>query len=541
MPTATLILPFAVQADTFDVLTSDMEFAAVLFLAEAKRRKLGFLENSEKTAFLSKIYYPLWLIPFGENSLVLDGLNTFSTSIPYQTLPNLDTFIEEVEHGARTREQFRLSLERHKKTFESFVKNVEFKIEALISGESLHAFHECLKESAASQVEEPLTLVLAPVKLDAETAFRNARQVMDLHSKIRSDVMGLEYAKKVLMETVNMHEKMISKEVNFTRELYNERISEILPAVEEKVKILEKKRDSEIAKINKTFEKMLKASCREKSRLERELQKLELQKAELTRRRDMRKKRDDKIMLTRLDHKLRLCENKHREVRKKINELNAKVEEIRKQNMIDIARMLQSYQELIAKEKSAVTTLEKQRDETIYSKHREIESIKLMANQIANQIEELIKIKKQREKELEKIVLPWQTSEPTLACLPFYMAGYKNKGKTTFKTFWPVKVSTSKSFLQSVRSLIGIAKLGKKLVIQPRSKALSQMLNSALKKRIKTDKNFAEALRSATVSANIISHKFKEKLLKGLDELKAKGLIGQKEAAQMAEMAETLF
>lgn len=541
MATASVVLPFAVQADTHEVFTSDMESALIIFLAEAKRRKLVFLEASEKIAFVSKMHYPLWLVPWKENSLVLDGLTVFSTSTTYQTLPSLDAFLEETEQWANMREQFRLILEKHTKTFDGFAEKIEVKIAGLVSNsEILSAMLGYIEEYIPLQREGNMetSAALVPIRLDAKTAIEHASQVKDLYSRIVSDLMGLEYAKKVLMETVNFHEQMVAKEIKFTQESYDEKISELLPTVEEKVKILEKKQDEEIAKINKTFEKILKAKEKEREKREKEQQKLELQKADLTRRQNTRRKRRNKIGLVRLEHRLKLCENKIREVKRRIRELGEVIEETRKQKESDVAKMQRSYREMIAKEKAVITSIENQRDEKILSKQREMENIRLAANHIANQIENLIKTKQQAIRELENLALHWQLEDATLLCLPFYLIGYKDANKTKLKTLAPIKVSSSKGFMQSFRSLIGVSSLKSGFYTQPQSKALSQMLESNIKKQIKADKQFAEALHSTINSANIlVSKKFNENLRKGLEKLKAKGWIGQKEAEALTELS----
>ncbi|MEM3703306.1 MAG: hypothetical protein QXX79_02635 [Candidatus Bathyarchaeia archaeon] len=540
MPTSSLILPFAVQADSNEVFNSNMETALVLLLAEAKRRKLGFLESSEKIMFISKMHYPLWLVPFGGNSLILDGLDTFSSSITYQKLPSLETFIEDVEQGASVREQFRLSLEKHKKTFKEFAGSVEVKLDALISNkELLSAIFEYVKEAASLQPKENVTVTLVPPKLDASTAVERAKQVLNLHSKARSDIMGLEYAKKVLIETASFHEQMMIKEVKFTQESYSKEISELLPTIEEKVGQLEKERDAEIAKMNKALEKMLKGKEKERERRERELQKLELQKTDLTKKRDLRKRRNDKIGLARLEHKIKLCESKIREVKKRIRDLTEFLEETRRQNEADIEKLRRSYQELIDKEKNRITSLEAQRDENVISKQREMDALKLTASQIANQIEELIEKKKKMEKELEGLALPWHIEDVCLVCLPFYLVGYKAGNKTQIRIFSPVTVSSPKGFLNTFkRTLLGFTPASKiSLILKLRSKEIDKMLNFALKSRMKSDKAFAEEFRSATASANIlVSQRFKETLTKGLEELRAKGWIGQKEIDTMAEL-----
>jgi hypothetical protein len=540
MPTSSLILPFAVQADSKEVFTSNMETASVLLLAEAKRRKLGFLESSEKIMSVSKMYYPLWLVPFEGNSLILDGLDAFSSSITYQKLPSLEAFLEDVERGASVREQFRLSLEKHKKTFKDFAESVEVKIDALISNkELLSAIFEYVKEAASLQLKENVTVVLVPPKLGASTAMERAKQVLNLYSKVRSDMVGMEYAKKVLMETLSFHEQMMIKEVKFTQESYSKEISELLPAVEEKVGQLEKERDVEIAKMNKALEKKFKGKEKERERRERELQKLELQKTDLTRKRDLRKRRNDKIGLARLEHKIRLCESKIREVKKRIRDLTEFIEEMRRQNEAEIEKLRRSYQELIDKEKSRIASLEAQRDENVISKQREMDVLKLTASQIANQIEGLMEKKGRMEKELKGLALPWHIEGACLVCLPFYLAGYKAGNKTQIRIFSPFTVSSPKGILNTFkRTLLGFKPASKiRLILQPRSKEIDRMLNFVLKSRMNSDKAFAEDFHSATASANIlVSQKFKETLTKGLEELKAKGWIGQKEIDTMAKL-----
>lgn len=540
MPAASLILPFAVQKDTKEIFTQDMEAAAVLLLAETKRRKLGFLGSSEKINFVSKMHYPLWLVPWGEKTLVLDGLETFSLSITYQKLPSLEMFLEDVEQGSFVREQFRLFLEKHKKTFENFAESVEVKLDALISErELLSAIFEYIQEAASTQPKESLNIVLVPPKLDAKTAAEHAQQLLNVHNTLRSDIMGMDYVKKVLMDTVAFHEQMILKEIKFTQEYYNKEISDLAPVVEENVNHLEKAKDAEIAKVNKSFEKILKAKGKEKKKRELELQKLELQKTGLKKRFDARKRKNDKVGSARLEHKIKLCESKIRELEKKLQAINKFLEETRRQNENDIEKLSRSYQELIDKEKSKIASLEAQRNEKVLYKRREIDALRLAAGQIAKQIEELMEKKRKMEKELEDLALPWQVEDVSLACLPFYLAGYQAGNKTRLQMFPPVTLSGSGGVLKTFqRTLFGFAATPKiKLLLQPRSQFISRMLDSALKTRIKLDKTFAEAFHSAVASANIlVSQRFKETLTKGLEELKARGLVGQKEIDFLADL-----
>ncbi len=540
MLTTTLVLPFAVPAkDRGEVFTWNMEVASVLLLAEAKRRKLGFFEADRKTVFVSKLHYPLWLVPWEDGSLVIDGLDVFSAVIKCPALPDVTSFIEDVELGMSDRKRFWVSLEKHEKAFVDFAESVEVKVGALISdGELLSAVFEYVGEASSSQFGESVSVVLAPPKLDVHAAVERAKQVSRLHKKVQSEISGLEYARSLLNEAVSLHEQMILKEIEFTREVYDGEIAKLRPAIERKVDQLERERDAEIAKMNRIVEKEVRAKERERAKRERELQRLELQKASFVRRREMCRRRNDEAGLARWEHRIRVCENRIREVKRRINDLAEFVEETRMQNEADIEKLRRSYQELIEKEKSRIVSLEAQRDENIKSKQREMETLKHATAKIVNNIEELINREREREKELKKLAIPWRTDEPSLVCLPFYLVGYQNGKETQLQIFPPVRVKSPRGIMKAFKkTLMGFTLASRmKLFQQSRSKALEKMLDFALKKTEKSDKAFSQALRQTAASANLLAgHNFRETLIKGLEELKAEGWIGQEEVDAIAK------
>jgi len=534
----TLVLPFAVSAKDGEVFTLNMEVAAVLLLAEARRRKLGFFGADRKAVFVSKLHYPLWFVPWEDGSLVIDGLDVFSAVFKCPALPDVASFVEDVEQGMFDRKLFWASLEKHEKTFAEFAGSVEVKVDALISDrELLSAVFEYVGEASSAQFGENVSVVLAPPKLDAHGAVERARQVSRLHKQVQSEISSLEYVRSLLNEAVSLHEQMILKEIEFTREVYDGEIAKLRPAIERKVDQLEKERDAEIAKMNRIVEKEVKAKERERGKRERELQRLELQKAVFVRRREMCRRRNDEVGLARWEHRIRVCENRIREVRRRINDLTEFIEEARRQNEAEVEKLRSSYQELIEKEKSRIISLETQRDENIESKQREIEALKHATAKIVNSIEELINREREREKELRRLAIPWRADGVSLVCLPFYLVGYQN-GKEQLQIFPPVRVKSPKGVMKAFQKTLGFTISSRiRLFQQPMSKTLERMLDFALKKARGSDKAFSEALRKAAASANILAgRKFRETLIKGLEELKAEGWIGQKEVDALAKL-----
>jgi hypothetical protein len=536
MPPNSLVLPFAIPVKERDkAFTLNMEVAAILLLAEAKRKKWRLFETAiNKTSFVSRLHYPLWAIPWENESLLIDGLGVISSTLPRQILPDVTSFIDDIDRSASDRKQFWGTLEKHKETFIDFAETQGAKVDALIMNrELLSATSEYVKESTSLRSEESFRVVLVPPKLDLHAAVESAKQVMSFYKQIQSEISSLEYAKNLLEETANFHKQMALKEVEFTREVYENEIAKLRPVTEKKVDQLQKERDARIAKMNRVIENELKAKEREREKRERALQGLELQRADSIRRREARKQRHDRIGVAHWEHRIQVCENKIREIKKRISALSEFIEKTRKQNEADIEKIRNGYQELIDQEKKKTTDIEVQRDRDLQSRQKEIETLSIGTSQIANRIEELANRKREEAKELKESTIPLHFEDPSLLCLPFYLVGYQAEKKTRLQTFGPTRVMDSKGIVKTIQKTFATIRSasGVKLFLKPRSKALNKMLYSALKKRTKSDRAFSESLLQVAASANILhEQKFKETLIKGLEELKTENWISQKEA-----------
>ena len=99
--TKQFILPFSVLSDNRkDSFTPDLEAAALFSLAELDRTKGGGLivkQPEEKIEFIAKVGYPIWLFPWAETVLILDGLNRSNYTLPYAAVPDVKAFMENLK------------------------------------------------------------------------------------------------------------------------------------------------------------------------------------------------------------------------------------------------------------------------------------------------------------------------------------------------------------------------------------------------------------------------------------------------------------
>ncbi len=535
MPTASVDLPFAVPAKEREkAFTSSMETTAILLLAEARRRKRGLLGTAPaKLASLSKLYYPLWAVPWANQFLIVDGLNVSPSTIVKQQLPDITAFIEDVERGALIREVFRKAIEKHAATFSEFAEKLDVQVDALLSDKALLSdLSNYMQEASSSKSDEKSLITLVPPKLDVKSAGEITQKIQSLHAQARSKIASLVYARNLLEETAKLHEQMILKEANFLRATYEAQIAELKPAVEKKTDQLLKERDTRIAKMSRIAQSELKVKERERERRERELQKLVLNEADFVRKREARKRRHDKIGEARWEHRIRANKDRISAVKARTQAIAESIEKARVQNEAEIEKLRQGYQWSIDQERRRIIDIELQRDKAVEVKQKEIETLKLGTGQIASQLKELTVGKEKEAEELRTLAISYQFDDVTLLCLPLYLACYQTEETTQFHIFPPVKVRSLEGVLGAIqRKLGGIRTVHKvKLFMQPRSKALSKMLDFAIKEKAKSDKTFEDNLREAAGSSNtLLKDNFKETLTRGMADLKAEGWITQKE------------
>lgn len=525
MPISSLILPFAVKAEDNTILPPSMETASILLLAETKRRKAGLFGTPEEIAFISKMHYPFWLTPWEGKTLILDGLSTASSLFIYHKLPSLEAFIENVERSLCNRTLFRKTLAEIGHYFEDFSGQVEFRVEALISNEALLSTLQDYLQASSSSVETNPNVVLVPPKIDVKKAMEHTTHFSQLYSCLHIDLSGLEYVKKVLNEALSFHEKMIRREIEYTRAAYADKMSMLQPEIAERVKAVEKRRDAELASLEKTFERELKVKQRQLERLENMLVKLEAKKIGLKKRRDSAG-RKRKVSLARMEHQIKSCDAKIRELKSRIHGLKEVLAEAERRREAEIEKLQQSYEAQIEKEKAAADMLTAKLEEEIKAKNAEIEALRLTVEHIQSQIDRLIEVKMKDKKQLEAIALPRRVDEASLLCVPFYLVGYRGVGKTRIMPIPPVKAAPNTGFLKTRLPFIRSSKIS----LTMRSKALSEMLDSAVKNILSSDKAYSRAFRSAVSSANILSLKgFRKLLEEGVRLLKERGWISTEE------------
>jgi hypothetical protein len=535
-----LIPPFLTSAgDLGKPLTLNMEVATVMFLVESERKKHGLLDSRPKDLlFVSKLYYPMWIVPWENESLVFEALGISSNSIDYRALPDVPAFVEDIWWSASVRDQFWSTLRKHEMTFKTFVRTDKVQINPLVTDEELlSSIYDCSKETTLQEPEAKEITAAILHKLDKEVAEEHASKASSLLKQIKLEIKSLEYAERLLSDTEKLHKQMILKEVELTRGMFETKIAELRPEVENKIEQLEKERDTRIAKMTKTAEPELKEKQREMGKHERELRRLELDKADCLGKLQHRKHRKDKVGETQLKHQMKAYENKIADAKARRKSLSDLIARTQMQNETERQRIRFGYQNLIDRERSKITGIEAQLDSIIATKQTELNNLQITSGEISAQIQGLLQLKKEDEKGLRKLGLGLRFEVDTLLSIPFYIAGYKAEGKIQLHAFPPLRIGQPSGIMSTLQKAIGDLKQASelKLHLQPRSKALNRIVDFVIQKA-STGGTFNENLRKAAESGNILTkNEFNQQLTTGIKELRYEGWVSQREADSLAK------
>ena len=535
MASSRITLSYVVEDDERKKpFTQDMETAAILCLAEAKRKKPRILGTSqEKLSFISKLRYPLWAIPWDNDSIIVDGLETFSHTITYMKPPDVKLFVEDLQRSRTLRALFQSSLKRHTKTFEDFIDATQISMDAIVADkETLTTILQYIAQGRTFKEKSTASIALIPPELDEKVALERAEKLFDNWRLIQSEMKGLQYAVNVLSEETKYHEQKIASEVEQIKETFEKKISHIKSEVDKKIEKLTTERNAKTKKIFEASEKELKVALKEKERYEQKLEKLERDKRVYQKRKQIRKRKGNEAGVVYWDHKIKVCKNKISEVKGKLKVLSRFIEKTRKQGELGVKKLNESYQEMIARERKKVLDAEALRDSQIKMTQKEIEELMSETSSITNLIGQRIEQKRLHASQLKELTIPWRPKKIALVNVPFYVFRYETEKKSRYYVHPPAVAMGYEGIIRKIQKVIWSFSLESriKLLLHPRSKALEEMFTSRFAERMREDKALGEVVYRAGSSNNLLSvQNFGEALAMGMEELKVEGWINQEE------------
>jgi DNA repair exonuclease SbcCD ATPase subunit len=524
-----LILRFSTPSENREKLfTKGMERAAVFCLAEMQRRKgSGFVlkRAPREFAFIVEVCYPFWIAPWGNISLVFDGLNVASFTLSYHDVPNVEAFISSVNRSSATREAYTAFLSDNLNYFQASERQKEKIIDGLLTDSDFFQDFK-LYLSEAKQIEYPLsdTVLLAPT-LDKASIFAKNLELENLRTEFTKETKILSKGMKLLNTTTKRYIDTIRNEIEEVKAEFNKKLEKRKPAVKERVEKIHEQHNKQVTRISKRFEKEIYRLQQEKVRLEKtkslRLSKIERCKTEI----ETCVVKKDSAGERRWKERLEQHKKELPKIEKELKDAEEKTREPENAKKREISKLKAECESRVDEAMWALREIEASRDAKIQIHKQEAEKLEEQTASIISQMDKLTKLTEVTLNQLSKLGIKQKRDKYTLVDMPFYVVGYRVNSKKHYAVF-PPSVANSMSFSVKVKTL-GRAKI-KQLLVQ-RSAAITSLINK-FPTIMEQNVVFEREINEAGVKANILqTENLRESVRNGLERLKEEGWLSEEE------------
>lgn len=532
MSDSALVLPYITDEKGREKrFSSDLEISAILCLTEAERRKkTGLFKGAvEALSLLSKLHFPMWLVPWRDKCQLIDGMENIQCTIQYYKPPDVEAFVEHLKRSSTAYELYRNALRSHRDTFSDFLSKTETPVRGLVTDKG--TLSEISAFISESRPEAGRSTSLMHPSISREEALRIVEKISEHHNELECETKGLQYAIDALNEETGMHAGKLGQELEQIREKYGKKLAVLKTEVDERTRELEKEKKEKTEKIASTNKTEVEGRLKEKRKWEQEHAKLEQDKSEYEKRKELRKRKKDEVGATRWGTRLREVKSQISTVKGKIDALSDFINRSNKETEKTIRDVCDTYQKLMVGEENRVRNLEKMRDEEIKEKEREMEELRQETSAISSKIGLLIDQKRKQASILEEATVPCKNEAITLVQVPFYMIQYETQKEKRYRVHPPAYARAPGGIVTKIRKTLQRYSLQSKIgaLLKTRSRALETMLAS-FEERLNRDKNLQMSVTKLSEANNLLaSPDFKERVMRGLGELEAEGWIKPEE------------
>ncbi|MCW4029006.1 MAG: hypothetical protein NWE92_05090 [Candidatus Bathyarchaeota archaeon] len=527
------ILPFAISSREDEDVDENLEKAAVFCFAEMSREKGGgFLrkQSGEKLVFVSKVFYPFWLVPFRELTFLIDGLNAAAHIIPYSVLPDLKSFKTNL-NGKKTDYHIHLNfLSDNQNYFQISNEEKKLEIEGLLNdAEFTEEFLEYSKEAKQKTVPVTDAVFVSPSK-DKDAIIDMLEKVENQRLKFLEDIADLSEIIKLLNLRSQEAQFDLREQIRLTEEKFGAKIKKVKAVVDDSVAKLNKAYTNEVKEISSNYGVKITALQTEVVKFEKSKELLE---ADI--------ERVESEIKTAAINKDDTAEGKWKEKRSELKdkrpELDSNLKQLKKEILSveddrknELFQLKQKNDSEINEAKRDLYEVEAARDAEVKVYQNEIEKIEELTSNIIVKVDELAKNRERIVIEFDALSVKQKRQEYSLIYMPLYLACYQAKAQKRYGYVAPSVVSSG-GFSARLKSL-GKTKISQ--FFQLRYKKTILILNNFIK-LLDEDVVFSRETFEACLKTNMLQGKNQEAILEGLGKLKEQDWLSSREFEEFSE------
>jgi hypothetical protein len=528
------LLPFISSQQAGDSIAKDeTEKATVFCLTELGRQKGGGLfkkREPEKIVFVSETYYPFWVVPFRNLTLLFDGLDLASHTIRYLSVPDAKTFMDNLSQRASSRQVYATFLSNHLNYFQGSVGEQTEVLEGLIfDADFLSEFIEYAKEAITSDTVVDGVLV-SPAQDEAQIE-EKLRDLEGLHLRLERELEELNGIIKVLNKQAQHALVALRKEIKATEDKFGVQIEKAKAVLEQKRSSVNRRYSDKVTEISDRSEQELIGLHKEIIALRKTNEQISSEIANV-------ENEIKTAMINKDEGAEQKWKEKRDELKKQLPEtmtatknLEAKVQEIEGTKKNVLFQLKQENDAALKEAGKELIDIESSRDAEIKNCKDKMEQIEDFTSTIIGKIDQLTKIREAEIVEFENLGIRQERTSKLLVYMPFYLICYQSRPNKRCTYLAPS--------IASDRGTSGLRALGKKKItklFQPRSQKITSILNGFLK-LLEENVAFSHEINEACSKANLLGSKNKVELVRaGLSRLRTEGWLSDSEFESFSQM-----
>ncbi len=528
------LLPFSVcTSDDGLVLTEEIEKAVIFCLSEINRGKGGGLlrkKPPEKTVFIGKVYYPLWIGLFENQNIIFDGLNIWSNSLNYQDYPSTEVFRNNLKETSSTRQIFSTFLCNNTGYFEQTNGQKTYTIQGLITNlDFAKAFLDYSKE-ATSQKKVLDSILISSAFKEKEIA-EKIKELLDIREKFRQKLADLSGTIKQINSKTQEFVSSSNDEITAIENKYKRQIQQATARFEKQKMKLNKSYANNVTEISEKYEKKivilnkegiglqksLDAVNRDLDQINVDMKNAQVNKDEVTEQKLKAKKNALKTKISDINLKVRV-----------VNEKTQELERIKKEKLFQLRQENEAKMEDASKELNEINA---SKDAEKKIRQDEMEKLEEYSSKITGDIDKWASSIEETINAFDGFGIKNGNGPLGLVYMPFYLIGYIIKSDKRYIYIAPSKANDMDISLK-------LRCLGRKkitLLLDPRSNELNAVLNRFME-LLNQDVGFRHEITEACVKQNILnSEEERQKIRDGLNNLKEEGWISDEEYADFSQ------
>ena len=529
-PNRRFILPFTTPAkNRLKDFTKNMEMAAVLYLAEANRKKgehPRLKKIEEKLVFIAEACYPIWLVPYNTATLMFDGLDLTSHTFSWEVTPDVEIFNKDLRRNQKTTEAYTAALTRNLDYFGNFQGKEEIKIEGLVTSTNLKAelrnYLPLMKDAKKPPANK---ILLKPITKTHEIQ-TSINQLSTLKEKSEIEIKNINASMKFLNATTARRVKTIKEEIKTTRETQEKQIKNTKVKLAKSLLRIQAQYNQKITKASKNHKKRLLQLNRDQVKLRKKLKSLRNEAKRCENRKKSSKHRQRKRSETLWNKKLQSIKRKIKTSREKIKSNNKRIRDVENKQKRELTKKRIACCLRIESANKKFRDLQGSREAEIIMKRQEIATLEEITRYITKSMQEILQKKKSFNTQFEKMVISPGKQTRRLVYIPFYLARYE-KGNNRRYIIYPPSTAGDMGILARMKGALGATKV--KALIQSRSEAVETFLNqlpTLFEKKPMIEKELTEAGIQKSI---LLGKNLRIAVTKGLKRLEDENWISKKE------------